>query len=187
VETDELAQTAVIPAGRRMLIGLLWGLVQAVILFVLLFAGGLAAARLDQGIQGRAASSTAALFGVAVGVAAGLFVNHRARSWLLQHRLRRLRDGGVSVQATVLELDRQWFSSARGGSMTRYVVHVQWEDPITGGWLCGERRYRFFGRDLRLGAMYARGARIGLYYPAHRPSRFVIDGPFAPTMADLLG
>lgn len=187
METKESATAVVIPAGLRVLIGLLWGLVQMAIVFVLLFAGGVAAAYLGQGMAGgRPASSTAVLVGLAVGVAAGLFVNHKARIWLQEFRLRRLRADGVSVEATVRRLDRQYIPYKVG--TTSYVAHVQWQDPATGrGWQ-GERRYRFSGRGSRqLEGICAHGERVGLYYPAHRPARFVLDIPFAPTMADLVG
>jgi len=36
-------------------------------------------------------------------------------------------------------------------------------------------------------AACARGKQVGLYFPANHPARFVIDIPFAPTMADVLG
>ena len=187
METKETAHAAVISVSRRVLIGLLWGLVQAVAVFVLLFAGGVAAAYLDESAAaGLPVSSSAVLVGLAAGVAAGLFVNHKARIWLQEFRLRRLRGGGVSVQATVRRLDRQYIPYKIG--TTRYVVHVQWQDPATGDRWQGERRYRFSGRgSRRLEASCARGERVGLYYPEHRLSRFVIDVPFAPTMADFFG
>jgi hypothetical protein len=37
---------------------------------------------------------------------------------------------------------------------------------------------------LRLEAAFTYGAKVPVYYPPGRPSRFVIDVPFAPTMAD---
>ncbi len=55
METKESATAVVIPAGRRVLIGLLWGLIQAATVFVLLFAGGVAAgpaSRLRAGLDG---------------------------------------------------------------------------------------------------------------------------------------
>lgn len=189
METKESAHAAVIPGARRVLVGLLWGLVQAVTVFVLLFAGGVAAAYLDEiMISGRPVSSTPVLVGLAAGVVVGLYVDHKARTWLRELRLRRLRSSGVWVQATVRRLDRQWFTSGRGGGVTRYTAHVQWQDPATGACWQGERRYRFAGRgSRRLEATLAEGRRIELSYPAHRPSRFVIDVPFAPTMADFFG
>lgn len=187
METEELAQTAAIPSGRRVLVGLLWGLIQAVTLFALLFAGGVAAAYLDESLAGGGpVSSTPVLIGLAAGVAAGLALCHKARAWLQELRLRRLRADGVSVQATVRRLDRLYVPYKAG--TTRYTVCVQWKDPVTAACWHGERRYRFYGRgSRRLETLCAVGARVELRYPAHRPSRFILDVPFAPTMADLLG
>lgn len=106
----------------------------------------------------------------------------------MQKTLRSLRVGGVSARAVVRRLDRQWSASGRGGGLTRYVAHVQWRDPVTGACWRGERRYRFYGRGSRqLEVICADGAQVELYYPANRPSRFIIDVPFAPTVADVLG
>lgn len=187
METKESAPAAVIPARRRVLIGLLWGLIQAAAVFVLLFAGAVAADFLNGSMAGgRPVSPSVVLTGLAAGVAAGLFVNHKARTWLQELRLRRLRGDGVSVQATVRGLDQMYVPYKIGA--TRYIAHVQWQDPATGAGWQGERRYRFFGRgSQRLEAICASGKSVSLYYPAHRPSRFIIDVPFAPTMADLVG
>lgn len=187
METNESATAVVTPAGRRVLISLLWGLIQAATVFLVLFAGGVVAAYLDQGMaDGRPVSSTAVLVGLAVGAAAGLFVNHKARIWLQEFRLRRLRADGVSVQAAVRRLDRQYIPYKVG--TTRYVAHVEWQDPATARRWQGERRYRFSGRGSRqLETICAPGEQVGLYYPAHRPARFVLDIPFAPAMADLVG
>jgi hypothetical protein len=188
VETEEAAHAAIVPAARRLAIGLLWGAAQAVLLCGPLLAGGLAAAYLTQALTGRPASSTAALIGAAAGAGAGVLVCHKARAWLLEARLRRLRADGVSARGVVRRLDRQWSAGGRGGSMTRYAAHVQWRDPATGERWQGERRYRFYGRGSRqLEAVLAAGEQVELRYPAGRPQRFVIDVPFAPVMADVLG
>jgi hypothetical protein len=125
--------------------------------------------------------------GLLTGAVVGLFVSHKARTWLLRYRLWRLRAVGVGVTAMVRELDSRWFSSPHGGSVTVYVAHVYWRDPVTGTRWEGARRYRFWNRGSRqMEAACARGTQVRLYYPANRPARFVIDIPFAPTMADLL-
>ncbi len=181
-------QTVTVPGIRRVLVGLVWGLIQAVIVFALLTAGAVTAAFLDRVITGvRPASPLIVLIGLVAGSAAGLSVGHRARGWLQEARLRRFRGAGVSVRATVDRLDRQCAVSGRAG-LTSYVIYVQWQDPGTGARCHGERRYRFAGhRSRRLEALCADQARVAVYYPARRPSRFVIDVPFAPTMADFFG
>ena len=185
VETLEPVHAAVVPVGRRLLIGLLWGVTQIVIVFVLWYVCVVAAAYLGQAITG---SPMAALAGMPVGAAAGVFVDHKARAWVQESRLRRLRAGGVSARGVVRKLDRVWQPSGRGGGLTRYVAHVEWQDPVTGAHWQGERRYRFYDRGSRqLEAICANGAQVDLYYPTNRPSRFIIDVPFAPTMADVLG
>jgi hypothetical protein len=181
----EPAQIDADSGGKRLLIGLAWGLIQVAILFVLLFAGGVAAGYLATDVFGGHGVNSTVLIGIAVGVIAGLVVDHRARPWLQRFRLRGLRLHGVSVQAEVVRLDRQYAASGRGPGATRYVVHVRWQDPATGVASQGERRYRFSGRgSRRLQAACADGAKVPVYYPPGRPSRFIIDIPFAPTMAD---
>jgi hypothetical protein len=181
-------QTVTVPGIRRVLVGLVWGLIQAVIVLALLAAGAVGAAYLDRAITGVSpASPLIVLIGLVAGGAAGLSVGHKARSWLQEVRLRRFRDAGVSVRAIVDGLDRQCAVSGRRG-LTSYVVRVQWQDPGTGARCHGERRYRFAGhRSHRLESLCADRARVAVYYPARRPSRFVIDVPFAPTMADFFG
>ncbi len=86
--TEVPVQTVTVPGPRRMLVGLIWGLIQAVIVFTLLFAGGGAAAFLDQAVTGQTQASPAAvLAGLAAGLAAGLFAGHKARTWLQEARL----------------------------------------------------------------------------------------------------
>ena len=187
--TEVPVQTVTVPGPRRMLVGLIWGLIQAVIVFALLFAGGGAAAFLDRAVTGHAPASPAAvLAGLAAGLAAGLFTGHNTRTWLQAARLRRFRSVGVSVRAIVDRLDRQCAVSGRGPGLTSYVVHVHWQDQATGARCHGERRYRFTAhRSRRLEVLCAGQARVAVYYPARRISRFVIDVPFAPTMADFFG
>jgi hypothetical protein len=170
---------------RRVLIGLAWGLVQLVILCALFFAGGVAAGYLELDVfSGRGANSLV-LLGFAAGVAAALAVNHSARIWLQRWRLRRLRVHGVAVEAEVVHLGQHYTPASRGPGTTRYAVRVRWTDPVTGGGWQGERKYRFTGRgSRRLEAACTYGAKVPVYYPPGRPSRFIIDIPFAPTMAD---
>ncbi|MFY9934369.1 MAG: hypothetical protein WAK82_40820 [Streptosporangiaceae bacterium] len=187
--TKAQVQTVTVAGTRRVLVGLLWGLIQAAIVLALLSAGGVAAAYLDRAITGRTpASPVIVLIGLAGGVAAGLSAGHKARTWLQEARLRRLRAAGVSVRATVDRLDRQCAVSGRGPGLISYVVYVHWQDPATGADCHGERRYRFSGhRSQRLEVLCGDRARVAVYYPARHLSRFVIDVPFAPTMADFFG
>lgn len=181
----EPAQPTANSRRKRLLIGLAWSLIQLMILFALLFAGGVAAGYLAIDVfSGHGANSTA-LIGIAVGVIAALVVNHKARIWLQCSRLRGLRVQGVAVEAKVVDLDRKYAASSRGPGSTRYVALVRWTDPATGVSWQGERRYRFSGRGSnRLEAACADGAKVPVCYPPGRPSRFIIDIPFAPTMAD---
>jgi hypothetical protein len=179
VKTDESVHDAVVPASRRLLVSLLWGLTQVVTVFILFFAGGVAVGYLKP---------AAVPLGLGAGTVAGLYVCHQARGWLQQARLRGLRAHGVSARTTACWLESEWFPSPRGGGVTKYVAHVGWRDPGTGAVWQGERRYQFYGRGPRqLEAAFVDGNQVELHYPANRPERFVIDLPFAPTMADVLG
>lgn len=184
----EPSQTAANSRRRRLLIGLAWALIQLVILCALLFAGGVAAGYLaidvfsGHGVNG---VSSAVPIGFAAGAITALVVNHSARIWLQRLRLRGLRAQGVAVPAEVVDLGRKYTASTRGPGSTRYIALVRWTDPATGVSWQGERRYRFSGRgSRRLEAACANGAKVPVYYPPGRPSRFIIDIPFAPTMAD---
>ena len=198
--TETPVHTVTVPAPRRALVGLIWGLIQAVLVLALLSAGGVAAAAADRAVTGLATQTPAGgtspvvLAGLAAGVVAGLAVGQKARGWLQELRLRRLRSAGagaVSVRASIDRLDRRSPATTPRPSwarLTRYTVHLHWQDPATGAHCLGERRYRLSGRrSRRLEALCAGPARVVVYYPAHRVSRFVIDVPFAPTMADLFG
>lgn len=178
------AQRTANSRGKRLLIGLAWGLIQLVILFALLYLGGVAAGYLATDVFGGHGVNPTVLLGIAVGVIAGLVVDHNARIWLQRFRLRGLHARGVAVEAGV-HLDKQYTYSGRGPGTTRYIAQVRWTDPATGESWQGERRYRFSGRgSKRLEAICSARAKVPVYYPAGRPSRFVIDVPFAPTMAD---
>lgn len=183
--SGEPAQPTANSRPKRVLIGLAWGLIQLVILAVLFFAGMLAAGYLSIDAFGGRGTNALVETGFTAGIVAAVVVNHSARSWLQRWRLRGLRFRGVAVKAEVVDLGRQYTASTRGPGTTRYKVLVRWREPVTGVSWQGERRYRLWGRgSRRLEAACADGARIQLYYPPGRPSRFIIDIPFAPTMAD---
>lgn len=170
---------------RRLLISLAWGLIQLVILFGLLFGGGVLAGYLALDVFSGHGANSIALLGLAAGVAAALAVNHSARMWLQRLRLRRLRVRGVAAEAEVGLLGYQYSASSRGPGRASYTARVGWTDPATGARWKGERRYHFWGRESkRLEAVFTYGARVPVYYPPGRPSRFIIDVPFAPAMAD---
>jgi len=193
--TETPVQTVTVPGPRRALASLIWGLIQAVTVLAGVAVGGAAAAGLVPAATGHAAAPAAVFAGLvagaAAGLAAGLLVGGRAPSWLQERRLRRLRTAGpaaVSVRATVDRLDRPRRPARHGLSRGRYVVHVSWLDPAAGVGFRGERCYRMAGRrSRRLEALCAGRAQVAVYYPARRPSRFVIDVPFAPTVADFFG
>jgi hypothetical protein len=181
----EPAELAANSSGKRQLIGLVWGLTQLVILCVLFFAGGVAGGYLGTDVLSGHGTNGLVVTGFAVGVIAALAVNHNARIWLQRLRLRGLRARGVAVEAEVVNFNRSYTPSTRGPGSTRYVVLAGWTDPATGAGWQGERLYRFSGRgSRRLERACADGAKVPVYYPAGRPSRFIIDIPYAPTMAD---
>lgn len=184
----DIAQPTAGSRRGRLLVGLAWGLIQVVIVCVLFFAGLLAAGYLStDALSGRGANTLAPV-GFCVGAGAGLWVNHRARNWLQRLRLRGLRTRGVVADAEVVKLGSEYTPNPTGAGFgtTRCTVLVSWRDPVTGSGWRGECRYRFWGRSRRLELACPPGARVPVYYPAGRPSRFIIDIPFAPTMADVL-
>lgn len=181
----EPAELTANSSGKRQLIGLAWGLTQLVILAVLFLAGGVAGGFLATDVFSGHGANGLVLTGFGAGVIAALAVNHNARIWLQRLRLRRLRTRGVAVQAEVLDLSRRYTPSTRGPGSTRYMVRAGWTDPATGVSWQGERVFRFSGwGSRRLERACADGAKVPVYYPPGRPSRFIIDIPFAPTMAD---
>jgi hypothetical protein len=193
--TETPVQTVTVPGPRRALASLIWGLIRVVTVLAGVSAGGAAAAGLGQAVTGHAAAPAAVLAGLVVGAvagaAAGLLASRGVPGWLQERRLRRLRTAGpaaVSVRATVDRLDRPRRPARHGLSRGRYVVHVSWLDQAAGVGFRGERCYRMAGRrSRRLEALCVGRAQVAVYYPARRPSQFVIDVPFAPTMADLFG
>jgi hypothetical protein len=174
---------------RRALTEVIWGLLQFVVIALLFFAGGVAGAYLTWDLlphlAGTRSSAGGVLPGFAVGVAAALTINHNARMWLQRLRLRRLRARGVEAQAAVTRLRRSYLTSGRGPGTTTYTVFVRWLDPVTGDITDRERRYRFWGRgSRRFETVCAARSTVPVYYPRHRLERFILDVPFAPTMAD---
>ncbi|GAA5194661.1 hypothetical protein GCM10023322_59560 [Rugosimonospora acidiphila] len=117
-----------------------------------------------------------AVFGIS-GVLGGIVVCHKARGWMMRLRLR-----GCTESATATVRWTRSFYGPRGGSSHNIVV--EWEDAA--GEHAGERQYRFvvtpsahFTKRVEL------FARVPVRYPAGRPQRFIIDIPYASTMADL--
>lgn len=166
--------------GRRVLVNLTWGLIQLMILATLFFAGGLMTAF----VSGPAVN-TAVPLGLIAGAIAGIAVNHKGRSWLQRLRLRGLRVHGVAVEAEVIDRDYTHTYAGHGVTVSNYIVVVRWTDPVTGRICQGKRQYHFLGLDSPgLESACAHGARVPVYYPAGRPSRFVIDIPYIPTMTD---
>jgi hypothetical protein len=170
---------------NRLLTCLVWCLIQAVITVVLMFATAVAAGYLALDVFSGHGISSMVPAGLLAGAIAALAVNHNARTWLQRLRLRGLRVRGVAVEAQAGLLGYQYTPSSRGPGTARYIARVSWTDPVTGVSWKGERRYRFWGRgSKRLEAAFAYGAKVPVYYPPGRPSRFIIDVPFASTMAD---
>jgi len=180
----ERAHPTGVSPRRRLLIGAAWGLIQLVVIFAGLLGGGVAAGYLSLDVFTGRWTDGLVDVGLTGGVTAALVVNHQARRWLQRLRLLRLRDRGVTVEARSGLLSKHTVTS-RGMSTTVYTARAQWTDPETGVSWQGERRYRFLGRRSRgLEAALAYGTGLRVYYPPGRPSRFIVDIPFAPTMAD---
>jgi hypothetical protein len=170
--------------AARLVVGTVWGLMQAVILGVLLVAGGLVGA-----IGSLVAPSAYGLpisIGFAGGFVAGLVVNHYSRMWLLQIRLRLLRRRGQRAMASVLWVDELVGANPRGPGTITYTVFVRWQDPVTGVDHEYERQYRFWGTGSKHFEAVLDQPRLPVLYAPSRPSRFVIDIPFAPTAADFI-
>jgi hypothetical protein len=168
----------------RVGIGLAWGVVMlavfAGIVFGAMVGGGYAgyvwAPRLDGGHDIGPVLALAALAGIAAGIA----VCHRARGWVQRLRLSRC---DVRTSARVVWRDRRFTASARGPGGTRYTVYLSWRDPA--GEQAGERQYRFMGHGPQdFASRVAVDGTVPIRYPAGRPHRFIIDVPYAPTMAD---
>jgi hypothetical protein len=170
--------------AARLGVGLVWGLAQVVILGALFVAGGLVGALgslVAPSIYGLPIS-----IGFAGGFVAGLVVNHYARMWLLHLRLRLLRRRGQQAMANVVWVDEQLAANPRGPGTITYTVFVHWQDPVSGGDHEYERQYRFWGTASKHFETSVDEPYLRVLYAPSRPSRFVIDIPFAPTAADLV-
>lgn len=183
---DVDAARPIVDSGRkRQLIGLAWDLTQLAIGVVLFFTGGVVAALLAVYVFSGHGIGLVVPVGFGLGVTVALVVNHGVPSWLQRLRLRGLRTGGVRVKAEVTDLDRKHTAAGLRPGSTRYTVLVRWTDPSTGRGCQGERRYRFMGKGSSgLESACAQRATVSVLYPPGRPSRFIIDIPFAPTMPD---
>ncbi len=166
-------------------VALLWGLGQLLVLAVLFYAGGVAGAylgfRLLPAVAGGRESTVPIFLGFAAGLVAAGVVNHEARMWVQRLRIRALRRTGVRVDATVVAVDRRYTPNPKGQGSTTYTVTVRWPGYT------GRRAYRFWGRgSVAFETVFHRRATVPVRYAADRPGRFVLDVPFAPTMADLV-
>jgi hypothetical protein len=171
----------------RIGLGLVWGVVMLVLFAALLFAGMVAGGyvgfvllpRYNGGHDVQAALAAGAVVGVVLAVT----VCHRARGWVQRLRLRLMRGHGVSAVATVVWGDELYTPGTKGPGSIVYTVYFAWSDPS--GQQLRERQYRFIGKALRaFETRLAVGARVPIRYPAARPHRFIVDIPYAPTMAD---
>jgi hypothetical protein len=168
----------------RLAVGLVWGLAQIIILGAFLVGGGLVGALgflFAPSIYGLPLS-----IGFVGGVLAALVVNHHSRMWLLQLRLGRLRRRGQQVEAGVVWVDEHLAANPRGPGTMTYTVFLRWQDPAGGADHEYERQYRFWGRGSRQFEALVDEPYVPVLYAPSDPSRFVIDIPFAPTMADLV-
>lgn len=177
--------------GKRATIVLIWVVIQLVVFALLFFWCGVAGAYVSWDILpqlfhvGR--STAGVLIGFGVGAIVTVWICHSSRGWLLRLRLRRLRRDGIEAVATVTRLDRRYRRNPRGPGITHYTVHVRWHDPQDGSTRDHERRYRFFGHgSSRFEDTCAHRRTVTVRYDQRNPGRFVIDIPFAPTMADLI-
>lgn len=175
--------------GARLVIGLIWAVLMLLILGATTFGGMVAGAWLGFDLLPRYTGGHDVpwllLVGAVAGVAAGLTVGHRGRGWVQAWRLRRLRRrDGVTVAATVRSSTSQYLVNPRGGGVTVYQVRIGWFDHLVGEQE-RERQYKFYGRgEPAFEELVRRGAQVSITYPAGRPDRFIIDIPYAPTMAD---
>jgi hypothetical protein len=175
--------------GTRLGIGLVWAVLMLMILGAATFGGLLAGAwlgfRVLPHFDGGHDVQWLLLIGAIAGVAAGLTIGHRGRGWVQAWRLRRIRrGGGVTVAATVRCFSSRYVRNPRGGGVTIFQVRVGWLDH-QGGEQLGERQYKFYGRgEPAFVQLVQHGAHVQISYPTGRPGRFIVDIPYAPTMAD---
>jgi hypothetical protein len=99
----------------------------------------------------------------------------------LRLRVRWLRRNGTEATATVTKFASKYVVGGRGGSLTYYTVHVSWHGTEH------ERRFRFWGRGSpTFERICARRRAVTVRFTQRHPDRFVLDIPYAPTMADLI-
>jgi hypothetical protein len=170
-------------------LGLIWAVVMLVSLTATTFGGMVAGAWLGfdaaPHYDGGHDAPWLLLVGAIAGVAAGLTIGHRGRAWVQAWRLHRMRRRDtVTVTVTVRQATPKVIRNPRGGSVTVYRVRVGWRDTLAGD-QDRLRQYKFFGRGApAFEKLLHQGAQVPVVYPPSHPNRFVIDVPYAPTMAD---
>jgi hypothetical protein len=172
--------------GARFGIGLAWTIVMVLIVGVLVFAGLLLGAELLEWVHHRSDGDQSWLVPVGglAGAVLGISVCHLARGWVQRLRLSRLRRAGVTATGRVIARLDEYTSNPRGPGMTVYRVSFAWTDDEAGPQM-GERRYRFWGRGNQVfEGLTERGAEVQVRYQPGQPRRFIIEIPYAPTMAD---
>jgi hypothetical protein len=175
-------------SGARLAIGLIWGLLILAILGAVTFAGMVLGAWLGFDVlprfDGGHDVQWLLLVGAIAGVTAGLTIGHRGRGWVQAWRLHRMRRANGPVTATVRRCSSRYVVNPRGGGVTVYQVRVGWFDHLAGEQE-RERQYKFYGRGApAFEELIHQGAQVAVSYPRGRPHRFIIDIPYAPTMAD---
>jgi hypothetical protein len=170
-------------------IGLGWGVLMVVLLAAAIFGGMLLGAWLGFDVlphyNGGHDVAWLLAVGALAGVVVGLTIGHKGRGWVQAWRLHRLRrGGGVTLTASVRRSDGNYVRNPRGGGVTVYDVRVGWRDHQAGEQE-RERQYKFWGRGApAFEELVHSGAEVPVVYPPGRPDRFIVDIPFAPTMAD---
>lgn len=169
---------------RRAAINALWGLAQAPILLAIVGASlGLATVvgrDVATRVIGRDATADAVPVGLAIGIAVGVYTISRLRDWLHRLRLGWLRRRGDRATAEAV-----WVIAdpAPGLAVEAYLVLVRWRDLA--GEHVGDRSYRFRVRPTDdFLTRLTDGRPVIVRYPTASPRRFVIDIPYAPSMAD---
>jgi hypothetical protein len=129
---------------------------------------------------GEDVSHVAVPVGLLAGVGTATAVIYRARVWLHRMRLWRLRRWGARAVATAVWIEGD---PTNPTALEGYVVFVRWRD-LAGEHL-GERCYRFWlGAPHGFLSRFAHGKPVVVRYPRAQPRRFVIDIPYAPSIAD---
>jgi hypothetical protein len=176
------------PTGRgrawaRFGIGALWGAVMLVFFATVVFTSMVGTAYLaEKALPARLAGyhvdEIVEVAAVISGIAA-VMVCRRARMWWLRARLRGLRRHGVHAMAKVTRRDLVHTVNPRGPNATTYTVSVHWQEAT------GERCYRFWAPGSADFLKRTESGRVvPVYYPPGRPHKFLIDIPYAPTIAD---